>query len=112
MINFNNFVNNIATVSDYKNEWEDNKLPKDIVDSFVVKDSYIRHLHSSNYSLFKDGIIIDHFLYSNNDKNKIIQLNKQNFDTWLITIYHDSSKNDYQDFLCKEKDLVEALKKC
>lgn len=109
LLQYNGFTKKIATANDLKDKWENNKLPDIIEKEFYVEDSYIRHLHSSNYSLFKDSLTVDHFVQGNNDNNIIIQLNKQKLGVWLVTVYYDIEQYDYHDFLCNENDLIEAL---
>lgn len=109
MFNFNGFNKNVASLGDLNNVWERCKLPQSIEDNYNVLESYIRHLHTSGFRLYKDTLVVDHFIQSSNSSNIVIQLNKQYLGIWLVTIYVDSSKYEYYDFLCKEEDLEKVL---
>lgn len=109
MINFNGFTKKTALLGDLNDVWERCKLPQSVEDNYSVIESYIRHLHTSEFRLFKDSLIVDHFIQSNNSDNIVIQLNKQYLGIWLVTVYVDSSKYEYYDFLCKEEDLDKVL---
>lgn len=109
MIKFNGFTKEIATLEDLNNVWERCKLPQNIEDEHNVLESYIRHLHTSDFRLYKDTLVVDHFIQSNNSDSIVIQLNKQYLGIWLVTVYVDSSKYEYYDFLCKEEDLDKVL---
>lgn len=108
MNNFKNFLNNRATVDDILKAWTENQLPEEVENSFRIDESCIRSLHQSNFELYKDGIVIEHFIEMSS--RTVVVFKKGN--EWIVTLYSkdkDRKSTYVSTTFCTEEDLKDVI---